>query len=295
MGFLNFGPPPAGGAPLVLRRALADLGYTEGNRIVFISRSADYDWARLPSMCAELVAAKPDVIVGVGYKAAQVLQRTTSSIPVVVYSAGDPVATGLVASLSSPGANITGVSDQSAELSAKRLELLKELVPAASVVAVLWSAEDLAMTLRVREIERAAKSLRITVLMLGVREPDDFQTAFAAMRRERPDALMLVTDALTNLNRKQVIGFAAQNNVPTVYEYAYLVRDGGLISYGPDPDATVARVATFVDRIARGAKPRDLPIEQPERYELYVNLQTARALGLVVPRPVLLRVDGTVE
>ena len=151
------------------------------------------------------------------------------------------------------------------------------------------------MTLRVREIDRAAQSLRIALHPLGVREPAEFEDAFAAMRRDRPDALMLVTDALTGLNRKQVIAFAAATQIPTMYEYAYLVRDGGLISYGPDPEAAHARVATFVDRIARGAGPHDLPIEQPERYELYINLSTAKALGLAVPNSVLLRASGTVE
>ena len=295
MGFFNFGAPPEGGAPPALRRALADLGYVEGSRIVFFSRSANYDLPSLPALCDELLALKPDIIVVPGYKAAQVLKRATSSTPVVVYSAGDPVATGLAASLSAPGGNITGLSDQSAELSGKRLELLKELVPAASVVAVLWNADDLAMTLRVHEIDRAARSLHVTLQPLGVREPEEFETAFAAMRRERPDALMLVTDALTGLNRKQIIAFAATNRLATVYEYAYLVRDGGLVSYGPDPDAALARVAGFVDRIARGARARDLPIEQPERYDLYVNLRTAKALGLVVPQSVLLRASGTIE
>lgn len=294
MGYFNFGPRPEGGIPGALRRALAELGYVEGSNVAFTTRSANFDRSRLPGMADELAALKLDVIVVVGDKAGQALKRATSTTPIVLYNAGDPAATGMVASLSAPAGNITGISDQSAELSAKRLELLRELVPKASLVAVLWNADDLAMTQRYHEIERAARALRIVLQPLGVREPDEFDTAFAAIGRERPDALMLITDALTGLNRGKVVAFAAENRLPTIYEHAYLVREGGLISYGPDLEEMLVRAASFVDRIARGARPRDLPVEQPARYDLFVNLGTAKALGLTIPQSLLLRASGTI-
>lgn len=293
VGFLNFGARPEGGVPVALRRALAELGYVEDSGVAFTTRSANFEPARLQGLCDELAALKLDVIIAFGSKAARTLTRTTQATPIVFYNAGDPVATGLVASMSAPGANVTGVSDQSAELSAKRLELLRQLVPKAAFVAVMWNADDLAMTLRYQEIERAARLLGVKLQPLGVREPEEFETAFAAMTRERPDALMLITDSLTTLNRRQVVAFAAANRIPTIYEYAYLVQEGGLISYGPDLDEMTARVASFVDRIARGARPRDLPIEQPARYDLFVNVGTARTLGLTVPQSLLLQARGT--
>jgi putative tryptophan/tyrosine transport system substrate-binding protein len=202
---------------------------------------------------------------------------------------------GLSKSLSRPGGNATGISDQSAELSAKRLELLKEADPTAGRIAVLWNADDMAMTLRYGEIERAAHVLGVRVLPLGVREPADFEQAFSEMARERPDALLLVTDALTNLNRSRVLEFAAAHGIPAMYEYAFLVRDGGLISYGPDFDDMYRRAAVYVDRILKGAAPGDLAVEQPTRYYLVVNLKTARSLGLTVPHALLLRADEVLQ
>ena len=209
--------------------------------------------------------------------------------------AGDAVGTGLIASLARPGGNVTGITDQATELSAKRLELLKEAVPKASRIAVLWNADDRAMTLRYRETEKAARVLRVTVQPLGVREPDDFDGAFAAMIRERPDALFLVTDSLTALYRKRVLDFAAQHRIPAMYEFSFLVRDGGLMSYGPSLDDNFRRAAVYVDRILKGAKPADLPVEQPTRYYLVVNIKTAKALGLTIPPSLLLRADQIIE
>ncbi len=203
--------------------------------------------------------------------------------------------TGLIASLARPGGNVTGITDQATELSAKRLELLKEAVPKASRIAVLWNADDRAMTLRYRETEKAARVLRVTVQPLGVREPDDFDGAFAAMIRERPDALFLVTDSLTALYRKRVLDFAAQHRIPAMYEFSFLVRDGGLMSYGPSLDDNFRRAAVYVDRILKGAKPADLPVEQPTRYYLVVNIKTAKALGLTIPPSLLLRADQIIE
>jgi putative ABC transport system substrate-binding protein len=213
----------------------------------------------------------------------------------VALFSGDPVGVGLVASLSRPGGNVTGVTDQAVELSAKRLQILKEAIPPATRVAVLWNAQDRAMTLRYREIELAAARLGVTVQALGVREPDDFAQAFAAMDRERPDAMFLVTDALTLLNRKRVLDFANARRIPAMFEYAFLVHDGGLISYGADMDDLYRRVAFYVDRVLKGAKPGDMPIEQPTRLLLVVNLRTAAALGLTLPAALVARADEVVR
>jgi putative ABC transport system substrate-binding protein len=251
--------------------------------------------AVLAPLAAELVDLKVDLIVTRGGPAAQAARQATTTIPIVISGAGDAVGTGLISSLAHPGGNITGISDQAAELSAKRLELLKDAVPKASRIAVLWNADDLAMTLRYREVERAARILRVTVQPLGVREPEDFDTAFAAMIRNRPDAFFLVTDALTTLNRKRIIDFAAAHRIPAMYEFDFLVRDGGLMSYGWDLDDNLRRAAVYVDKILKGAKPGDLPVEQPTRYYLLINLKTAKALGLTIPQSLLLRADAVIK
>jgi putative ABC transport system substrate-binding protein len=267
----------------------------DGKNITYAGRWAEAKANRLPGLAAELVGLKVDLIVTLGGPASEAAKEATSTIPIVTAGAGDAVGTGLIASLARPGGNVTGISDQATELSAKRLEFLKEAVPKASRIAVLWNADDRAMTLRYREIEKASHVLRVTVHPLGVREPDDFDGAFAAMTRERPDALFLVTDSLTILNRKRVLDFAAQHRIPAMYEFSFLVRDGGLMSYGPNLDDNFRRAAVYVDRILKGAKPGELPVEQPTRYYLVVNVKTAKALGLTIPPSVLGRADEIIQ
>ena len=296
IGFLSGGArSPDGSPPAALRQALAELGYVDGKNITYASRWAEAKGDRLPALAAELAGVKVDLIVTIGNPASEAAKQATSSIPIVMAAAGDAAGTGLIASLARPGGNVTGITDQSAELSAKRLELLKEAVPRASRIAVLWNADDRAMTFRYREVERAAGILRVTVQPLGVREPDDFDVAFAAMTRERPDALFLVTDALTILNRKRVLDFAALHRIPTMYERAFLVQDGGLMSYGSNLDDNYRRAAVYVDKILKGAKPSELPAEQPTRYYLFINLKTAKTLGLAIPQSLLLRADELVQ
>lgn len=296
VGFLaGANRPPNGLPPPPLLKGLAALGYVQGGNLAFEGRWAEGRFERLPALAAELVALGVDVIVTLGWMASQAVKRATSTIPIVTVGVGDAVESGLAASLSRPGGNLTGMSDVEADLSAKRLQLLKEAVPKAARIAVMWNQDDVGMTLRYRKIDAAARSLGVTVLALGVREPDDFGAAFSAITRERPDALFLVTDALTNLNRRRVIEFAAQHRIPAMYENGTYVQDGGLISYGSSAEDSFARVAHFIDRIFKGARPADMPMEQPTLYYMFVNLKTANALGFKFPQSILVRADSVVE
>jgi putative ABC transport system substrate-binding protein len=246
---------------------------------------------RLPALAAELVALKVDVIVTVTSGAARAARNASSAIPIVMALSTDPVGQGLIASLARPGGNVTGMSDNAIDLSAKRLELLREAVPSASRIAVLWNERDRAMTLRYQQIDRAAQALGVSIQPLGVREPDDFEGAFSAMNRERPDAIIMVTDVLTSLNRKRVIDYAEAHRIPAMYEFASLVREGGLMSYGPSDEDLFGRAAVYVDKILKGAKPSELPAEEPTLYHLVVNARTAKTLGLNIPQSLLLRAE----
>jgi len=214
------------------------LGYVEGQNIAIERRYANGQVDRLPELAVELARLPLDVIVTLSFPAALAAKQATSTIPIVVIGAGDPVATGLVASFARPGGNITGVSAQETELSGKRLELLKEAFPKLARVAVLWNAADLGMSLKFRELERAAQALRMAVQPSAVREPKDFDGAFSTMIRQRPDALFVITDPLTNLNRKQLFELATKNRLPAMYENSSYVDDGGLMAYGPSQSET---------------------------------------------------------
>jgi putative ABC transport system substrate-binding protein len=289
------------GAPGVLilgpgvARDFAQRGYVEGQNIVFERRAAQGKVDSLPGLIDELVASHVDVIITQSYPAALAAKEHAGNTPIVVTFSGDPVATGLVASLAHPGGNITGVSEIAAELSAKRLAILKEAVPSVRNVAVLWNADDFGMSLRYQAAEAEAKRSGMQIMPLGVRAPDDFDTAFSEMTKTPPDAILMVTDILTNLNRKRVMDFAAEHRLPAIYEYAYLVQDGGLMSYGPDVDAIFDRAVGLADRILKGTKPAELPLELPTRFELAINLKTAKALGLTIPESILVRADDVIE
>ena len=278
-----------------LMSVLAQRGFVEGRNIVLEQRWADGRLERLGGLAAELKAAKVDVIVTFGYPAALAAKISANETPTVISGAGDPVATGLVEGLARPGGYLTGVTELSTELSAKRLEILKDAVPRLRLVAMLWNAADLGMTLRYRAAEDAARVLGVKVQTLGVREPNDFEHAFTEMKRQRPDAILMVSDALTLLNRKRVVEFAAVTRLPTIFEGAALVREGGLLSYGPKQSAIGERVADFVVRILRGARPADLPLELPTRFEFFINLKTAKTLGLTLPPTLLARADEVIE
>src|SRR5437588_298418 len=229
-----------------------------------------------------------------GYPAALIAK--SSGIPTVIATgSGDPVASGLVASLARPGGNVTGLSDVATTLSTKRLSLLKELLPQLRRVAMLWNKGDRGMSLRYEASAVAARELGVTVQPLGVSEPDDFIEAFETMDRERPDAILMVSDSLTLLNRRHVFEYAAERRLPAIYETDSLTREGGLMSYGPDRREIFERSAALVDRIFKGAKPADLPVEQPTRFLFVLNLKTAKAMGLNVPNTLLALADEVVE
>jgi putative ABC transport system substrate-binding protein len=296
IGFLSGGPRPADSAPpAALRQALDELGYVDGKNVTYTGRWAEAKAERLPGLAAELVGLDVDLLLTTGAPAAEAAKKATSTTPIVFVAPGDAADTGLVTSLARPGGNITGISDPATELSAKRLGLLKEAVPGATRVAVMWNASDRAMTLRYGEVEKAARALRVTVEPLGVREPEDIEGALSEMTRERPDALFLVSDALTNVNRKRILDFAATHHIPAMYEFGFYVRDGGLMSYGPTMDDMLRRAASYIDRIFKGAKPGELPVEQPTRYYLLVNLNAAKTLDLTLPQPLLLRADEVIQ
>jgi putative ABC transport system substrate-binding protein len=274
---------------------LAARGFVENQNLVFEQRYADAHPERLNGLAAELKAANVDVIVTFGYPAALSAKVSADDVPIVVTGAGDPVATRLVDGMARPGGHLTGVTELSTDLSAKRLEILKDTVPNLQRVAMVWNAADFGMTLRYKSAEDAARVLGVKVQALGVRAPDDFENAFAEMKRERPDAILMVNDALTSLNRKHVVEFADANRLPTIFENGATVRDGGLMSYGPDQSEIGELAADLVARILRGARPADLPLESPTRFEFVINLKTAKTLGLQFPPTISARADKVIE
>ena len=275
--------------------ALARLGYALGQNLAF-DRPPSAAGPAIPfaQVMEQARADKVDVIVAWGYPV--VLAAKGSGIATVVaFGVGDPVATGLVANLARPASNITGIWDVATTLSTKRLGLLKELLPNLHRVAMLWNKDDLGMSLRYEASAKAAREIGVEVQAVGVREPDDFNEAFAVMDREPPDAILMVSDSLTMLNRKRVFDYAIAHRLPAIYEYDLLVREGGLMSYGPDLKESFERAAAMVDRIFKGAKPADLPFEQPTRYPFVINLKAAKAIGLELPPTLLALADEVIE
>lgn len=278
----------------IIVKALAERGYTLGQNLTFDARGAMGDIAKIPALFKELKARDVDAVIVIGYPAA--LAAKSTGIPTVgANGLGDPVETRLIDSLAHPGGNITGISDVAATLTTKRLSLLKEMSPKLQKVAMLWNKDDLGMSLRYAASAKVAQAIGITVQALGVREPDDFNEAFSVMNGDLPDAILMVADSLTTLNRKRVFEFAAAKKLPAIYEYDFLVRDGGLMSYGPDLTESFQRAAALVDRIFKGAKPADLPFEQPTRYPFVLNLRTARSIGLEIPSTLLALADEVIE
>jgi putative ABC transport system substrate-binding protein len=274
---------------------LRELGWIEGKNVTFEYRFAENRLERLPELAAELVRLNVDVIVGVGTLGPLAAKRATTTIPIVMLSAGDPLGTGLVDSLARPGGNVTGMSLMVPDLGGKRLELLKELLPRLSRVAVLWNAANPYPAIVFKETQAAGRTLGIEVHSLEVRGPDDLDGAFAAARQQHPDALISVEDPLTFTYRKRIADFAVAEQLPSLHGFSEEVKAGALISYGANQPDLIRRAAAYVDKILKGAKPADLPVQQPTTFELVVNLKTARALGLEIPATLLARADEVIE
>ena len=277
------------------RDGLRALGYEEGRNIVIEYRWAEGEYERFPALIAELVASNVDVIVTAGTPASLAVKKATTTIPLVMVAVGDPVATGLVASLARPGGNITGLTSISSEMEGKRLELLREVVPKVSHIAVLWNAASPIQVIEEGEVRAAARVLEIKMLSLGVRTREEIDDALATIIRERPDALLVLADRLFLHHRTRIIAFAAQERLPGVHAYRELIEAGGLMSYGPSYADMHRRAAAYVDKILKGAKPADLPVERPVKFELVVNLKAAKALGLTIPPSVIFRADEIIE
>jgi putative ABC transport system substrate-binding protein len=278
------------------RRELRQRGYIEGKNLTIEYRWAGGQDDRLPAIADELVRLAVDVIVVEGHTPAiDAVRRATKKIPIVMAVSGDPVGSGLVESLAHPGGNLTGFTILSPELAAKRLQVFKEAVPQLSRVAVLWNPGNSAKVQEWKETEAAARSLQLRLLSFEVRSPKDFAAVFSGATKQRPDALIAFSDGLINGHKAQIASFAAKARLPNMYANRDFVDAGGLISYGPNWTDLFRRTAIYVDKILRGAKPADLPIEQPEKFELVINLKAAKDLGLTIPKSVLLRADDLIQ
>jgi putative ABC transport system substrate-binding protein len=279
-------------------QGLRDLGYVEGRNLVIEYRDAGGKFERLPALAAELVALKVDVILAPSAVAALAAKQATRTLPIVFAGVPGPVTSGLVTSLARPGGNVTGLSALTPELVGKCLEQLKQAVPGVSRVAVLWQPGALPERTdkdMLKGAEVAARALGVRPQFLEARGPEDFDRAFAAMTRARADALTVLPSPMLNTERRRLVDLAAKNRLPAVYPWRESVDAGGLMSYGPDRADMFRRAATYVDRILKGAKPGDLPVEQPTKFELVINLKAAKALGLTIPQSLLQRADELIQ
>jgi putative ABC transport system substrate-binding protein len=275
------------------RQGLRELGYIEGKTFIIEYRSADGRDERYPGLAAELVRLNVDVILTRGTPATLAAKTATGTIPVIITGVGDPVAQGLVASLARPGANVTGLSPMVTEVYPKRVELLRELVPRAARIAALFNMRNPAAPSQWKDVEMAARSLGVQAQLLDVRKPEDLGPAFDAALRQRADALLVGLDTLTLANRRFIVELAAKHRLPAIYASTEFV--GGLAAYGVNFPDLYRRAAYFVDKLFKGAKPADLPMEQPTKFELIINLRTAKALGLTIPPSILARADQVIE
>jgi ABC-type uncharacterized transport system substrate-binding protein len=277
------------------RQGLRDLGYVEGKNITIEWRSAEGKPDRLPALAAELVRLKVDLIVTGGPTNTRAAKGATSTIPIVMTNDSDPVGTGFVASLARPGGNITGLSTLAPEISGKQLELLKEIVPRLSRVAVLGTSTGPTYALIMRELELAAKVLGVKLQYLDILEPKDIETAFRAASKGRADTILMLTSPVLNPHRTQVVNLAVKSRLPVIYGQPEFVEAGGLMTYSVSFTDLFRRAATYVDKILKGAKPADLPVEQPSKFELVINLKAAKQIGLTIPPNVLARADKVIK
>jgi putative ABC transport system substrate-binding protein len=277
------------------RQGLRELGYVERKNIVIEWRYGQEKPDRVSELAAELVRLKVDVIVSGGNSATQAAKKATNTIPIVMTQSSDPVASGFVASLARPGGNITGLSTLAPEISGKRLELLKEIVPKLSRVAVLGTSTSPGNAQELREVELAVGALRVKLQYLDLLSSKDIETAFRAASKERADAVLMMSGAVGSSQRKEIAELAVKSRLPAIYEQAAYVEDGGLMSYGVSVTDLARRAATYVDKILKGAKPADLPVEQPMKFEFIINLKAAKQIGLTIPPNVLVRADKVIK
>jgi putative ABC transport system substrate-binding protein len=298
IGFLHAASPEGIGDVHLqaFRDGLRELGYVEGKNLQLEVRWGEGKLERLPALAAELVQAKVDIIVAATSPSVAAARQATRVIPIVMPTSSDPVGDGLVASLAHPGGNITGLSQMAPELGEKRLQLLKEIFPKVShAMAVLWNPAYVGMRARFQQAQVAAPAVGLTVRSVEVRDTRELDAAFEAIAREHPEALLLLVDPFTFSQRSRIVEFAAEQRLPAIYESRDFVDVGGLISYGPNIPDQFRRAAAYVDKILRGAKPADLPIEQPTKFELVINMRAAKALGIKLPESILLRADRVIE
>jgi putative tryptophan/tyrosine transport system substrate-binding protein len=277
------------------RDGLRALGYEEGRNIVIEYRWAEGKYERFPSLVAELLASHVDVLVTAGTPASLAIKKATMSVPVVMIAVGDPIGSGLVPSLADPGGNLTGLSSIAPDLEGKRLELLREIVPKLSHVGMFINSGNPFHTASLQKARTAAETVRIMLQVLDVRTSEDLDGAFAAIIKERPEALLILADRVFLHNRARIMDFATQQRLPNVNAYHELVEAGGLMSFGPSYEEMHRRAAAYVDKILKGAKPADLPIEQPTKFTLVVNLKSAKAIGVNMPPALLARADEVIE
>ena len=295
IGFLS---PSSSADPSILdafREGLREVGYAEGQNITIASRWAEGKYDRLPGLAAQLVGLKVDIIVATAVPAIRAAKEATRTIPIIMAVVVDPMATGLVASLARPGGNITGLSSMAPQITGKQLEMLKEVVPKASLVAVLWNPANAGNAPQIQQAQDAARALGVRLQPLGARGSSEIDSAFATMTSAQAGAVIVLVDAMLLDHRTQIADLAARRRLPAVYGLSDHAEAGGLMAYGPNRLGIVRRAATYVDRILKGAKPGDLPIEQPTKFELVINLKTAKALGLTIPPSLLQRADQVIE
>ena len=295
VGILRAGSPPASGEPDVLLQALRSLGYVEGKNILLDTRYAHGNRDRLRELAIEMVQSKADAIYTGSPPAIFALKQVTQSIPIVIVSSTDPVQSGIVDSLAHPGGNITGMSLISSDLWPKRLELIKEIFPKVSRVAIFWNKSNTGMAVEAKATQQAAGVIGVTLQDRGVKDASEMEAVFEAMNKERPDAFLALMDISLLAHRKRILDFLAKHRVPAIFESKDWVEAGGLISYGADNADVTRRAAVQLDKILKGAKPADIPVEQPTKFEMVINLKTAQHIGLTIPPNVLARADRVIR
>ena len=296
VGYVDAGSPATTGQRAQgFTQGLNELGYVDGQNLTIEYRWADGKLDRLPAFVADVVRSRVDVIVSSATPAIRIAQEQTTTIPIVMAGVTDPVGVGFVASLARPGGNITGLTHLAPDLTGKRLELLKEVVPRLLRVAVLWNPQQPGQRLAYAESQAAAQGLKLTLTSVEARNREEIEAAFLAMRKERVEAFFELPDPVIFVNRNLIVALAAKHRIPAMYSFSEYVDSGGLISYGASFPGLFRRAATYVDKILKGAKPADLPVEQPTKFDLVINLKTAKQVGVAIPQSVLYRADKVIK